>query len=54
MTFEVLQPRLLHHLLHLALDYVDILAEIVQNRLNNADLSAVFPDFTPSFHGITV
>ncbi len=40
--------------LEVTIDYRDILAEIVQNRLTNSDLSAVFPDFTPSFHGITI
>ena len=40
--------------LDVTIDYRDILAEIVLNRLNNGNLSSVFPDFTPTIHGITV
>lgn len=39
--------------LHITIDYRDILAEIVQNRLGNANLSEVFPGYTPTFRGIT-
>lgn len=39
--------------LRVTLDHRDILAEIVQNRLGNTNLSAVFPDFTPRFRGVT-
>lgn len=39
--------------LEVTIDYRDILAEIIQNRLNNPNLNAVFPGFTPSIHGIT-
>lgn len=35
------------------IDYRDILAEIVQNRLANPDLAAVFPNFIPTFRGVT-
>jgi uncharacterized protein (DUF1501 family) len=34
-------------------DYRDILAEILQNRLGNTSLAEVFPDYKPTFHGIT-
>jgi uncharacterized protein (DUF1501 family) len=39
--------------LRVTLDHRDILAEIVQNRLGNTNLSAIFPDFTPRFRGVT-
>ena len=39
--------------LKVTLDHRDILAEIVQNRLGNANLSVVFPDYTPRFRGVT-
>ena len=39
--------------LQITIDYRDILAELVQNRLANQDLAFVFPDFTPTFRGIT-
>jgi uncharacterized protein (DUF1501 family) len=39
--------------LRVTLDHRDILAEIVQNRLGNPNLSVVFPDFTPQFRGVT-
>ena len=35
------------------IDHRDILAEIVQNRLGNANVSAIFPGYTPVFQGIT-
>ncbi|MEX2015541.1 MAG: DUF1501 domain-containing protein [Candidatus Hydrogenedentales bacterium] len=38
--------------LDVTIDYRDILAEIVQLRLNNPDLATVFPDHTPTFHGV--
>lgn len=40
--------------LRVTLDYRDILAEIVANRLGNADLGAVFPGYTPVFRGVTL
>ncbi|HET9424327.1 MAG TPA: DUF1501 domain-containing protein [Gemmatimonadaceae bacterium] len=39
--------------LKVTLDYRDVLAEIVQNRLGNPNLSFVFPDWTPTFRGVT-
>ena len=40
--------------LRVTVDYRDILAEIVANRLENAaNLSAVFPGWTPTFRGVT-
>ncbi|HEY0931906.1 MAG TPA: DUF1501 domain-containing protein [Gemmatimonas sp.] len=39
--------------LRVTLDHRDILAEVVQNRLGNTNLSVVFPDFTPRFRGVT-
>jgi uncharacterized protein (DUF1501 family) len=34
-------------------DFRDVLAEIVQNRLGNGSLSAVFPGYSPTFLGVT-
>jgi uncharacterized protein (DUF1501 family) len=39
--------------LRVTLDYRDILAEIVQNRLGNPNLATVFPGWTPTFRGVT-
>lgn len=39
--------------LRVTLDHRDLLAEIVQVRLGNTNLPAIFPDFTPRFRGIT-
>jgi len=39
--------------LDITIDYRDILAEIVQNRLAGTDLDFVFPDYTPTFRGVT-
>jgi uncharacterized protein (DUF1501 family) len=39
--------------LRVTMDHRDILAEIVQNRLGNANLAQVFPGFTPTFRGVT-
>jgi len=40
--------------LQVTVDYRDILAEIVQNRLGNgANLATVFPGWTPTFRGVT-
>jgi uncharacterized protein (DUF1501 family) len=39
--------------LRVTLDHRDILAEIVQNRLGNPNLSLVFPDYTPRFRNVT-
>ena len=53
---ELLHPDLLYQgdSLEVTIDYRDIIAEIVQNRLGNADLATVFPNYTPTFRGITV
>jgi uncharacterized protein (DUF1501 family) len=40
--------------LRVTLDYRHILAEIIQNRLENNNLGFVFPDFTANFLGVTV
>jgi uncharacterized protein (DUF1501 family) len=42
--------------LAITIDYRDILAEIVQKRLGNPDLRAVFPDptYTPAPYGVTI
>ena len=32
----------------------DVLAEIVQNRLGNANLPVIFPSYTPTFRGVTL
>lgn len=39
--------------LAITIDYRDILAEIVQYRLGNSNLTEVFPDYTPIFRGVT-
>jgi hypothetical protein len=41
------------HDLNGTLDHRDVLAEIVRNRLNNPNVSVVFPDFTPTNRGVT-
>jgi uncharacterized protein (DUF1501 family) len=38
--------------LQVTIDYRDILAEIVQNRLGNPDLATVFPTYTPTMRGL--
>lgn len=38
--------------LDITIDYRDILAEIIQQRLGNPNLAAVFPGYTPRFRGI--
>ncbi len=40
--------------LPVTIDYRDILAEIVQNRLGNTNLSTIFPGYVPTFRGVTV
>lgn len=39
--------------LQVTVDYRDVLGEIVQNRLGNANLGTVFPGYVPSFRGVT-
>jgi uncharacterized protein (DUF1501 family) len=39
--------------LKVTLDYRDLLAEVVQNRLGNPNLGVVFPDYTPVLRGVT-
>jgi len=39
--------------LKVTLDFRDVLAEIVQNRLANPNLSLVFPTWTPTMLGVT-
>ena len=39
--------------LKVTVDYKDILAEIVQNRLGNSNLGFVFPPWTPTMLGVT-
>ena len=39
--------------LKVTLDHRDILAEIVKNRLGNQNLGLVFPDYVPTFRGVT-
>lgn len=40
--------------LAITIDYRDIVSEILVNRMENTDLSNIFPNYTPSFLGITV
>ncbi|HVT40693.1 MAG TPA: DUF1501 domain-containing protein, partial [Gemmatimonadaceae bacterium] len=35
------------------IDHRDVLAEIVQNRLGNANLNVIFPGYTPTTLGVT-
>ncbi len=35
------------------IDYRDVLAEIVKNRLGNNNLGVIFPGFVPTFRGVT-
>lgn len=39
--------------LQITVDYRDVLAEIVQNRLGNPDVTTVFPEYTPTYRGVT-
>ncbi len=39
--------------LQVTIDYRDVLAEVVQNRLGTTNLSFVFPDYAPRFRGVT-
>jgi len=39
--------------LEVTIDFRDILAEVVSQRLLNNNLSFVFPDYTPTFRGVT-
>lgn len=39
--------------LRVTLDYRDVLAEIVQRRLENDNLAYIFPGWTPNFRGVT-
>ena len=39
--------------LPVSIDHRDVLAEIVQNRLGNANLGVVFPGYTPVMRGVT-
>jgi uncharacterized protein (DUF1501 family) len=50
-----LQPQNLFEERDLAItiDFRDVLAEIVQRRLGNPNLSYVFPDYTPTFRNVT-
>ncbi len=39
--------------LQVTTDFRDVLAEIVQKRLGNSELGYVFPDYSPTFRGVT-
>jgi len=39
--------------LRVTLDHRDILAEVVRNRLGNSNVGIVFPDYVPTFRGVT-
>lgn len=39
--------------LRVTLDHRDVLAEIVQNRLQNPNVGAIFPGYTPQFRSVT-
>jgi len=39
--------------LQVTIDFRDILGEIVQHRLGNPNLGVVFPDYVPTFRGVT-
>ncbi|GMW00948.1 MAG: hypothetical protein AMXMBFR84_20850 [Candidatus Hydrogenedentota bacterium] len=38
--------------LDVTIDYRDIVAEIVSKRLGNPNLADIFPDYSPTFHGV--
>jgi len=40
--------------LKVVVDYRDIIAEVVQRRLGNNNLSAIFPGYTPVMRGVTI
>ncbi|MGB0714453.1 MAG: DUF1501 domain-containing protein [Phycisphaerae bacterium] len=40
--------------LDVTIDYRDIIAEILQERMENIDLASVFPNFTPTMRGVTI
>ncbi|MDQ8165945.1 MAG: hypothetical protein P3A28_09345, partial [Gemmatimonadota bacterium] len=40
--------------LRVTIDYRDVLAEIVQRRLGNSQISQIFPGYTATFRGVTV
>jgi uncharacterized protein (DUF1501 family) len=39
--------------LKVTLDYRDVLAEVIQNRLGNSNLAFIFPEWSPTFRGVT-
>jgi len=39
--------------LAVTIDFRDVLGELVYRRLGNPNLAFVFPDYTPTFHGVT-
>jgi uncharacterized protein (DUF1501 family) len=39
--------------LKVSIDYRDVLAEVVKNRLGNNNLDVIFPGFVPTFRGVT-
>ena len=51
----LLHPDLLYQgdSLQVTIDYRDIISEILEKRLENTNLSAVFPNYTPTFQGVT-
>lgn len=40
--------------LRVNIDYRDVLAEIVQNRMGNSNLSVIFPGYVPTFRNVTL
>lgn len=47
------RPQLFENMdLAITIDYRDILAEIIQKRLGNPNLAAVFPGYAPTFRGV--
>lgn len=40
--------------LPITIDARDVLAEVLQKRAGNSDLASVFPNFSPTFHGVVV
>ncbi len=39
--------------LKVTLDHRDILAEVVKNRLGNSNVAVIFPDYVPTYRGVT-
>lgn len=50
-----LQPHQLYQGqdLEVTIDFRDVLAEVLMNRVQTPDIGSVFPNYSPTFHGVT-